>query len=242
VNTAYIQIQPKLVGPIVTATEGLRLLGYHLEFFDANQIDDIRLDEKTLVVGFIEVVRRAVQRITGTKPPVINYPAEIISFAHRSIWMTDLGDIRNSPASWPVFIKPADDIKSFGGRVVRGCLDLCPGLDNSTKLWASECVAFFAEFRCFIQDREVVGCRHYRGAPLLFPDPQAISEMVAAWNTSPRAYCLDVGVCSSQNKPKTVLVEINDAYSAGDYGLQPIIYARWLETRWAEMTGLRPIP
>jgi len=50
---------------------------------------------------------------------------------------------------------------------------------------------------------------------------------------APNAYCLDWGVLQDG---RTVLVEMNEGYAFGHYGLNPISYARMLSARWFEMT------
>ena len=35
---------------------------------------------------------------------------------------------------------------------------------------------------------------------------------------------------------RTLLIEINDGYALGNYGLQEILYAKLLSARWAELT------
>jgi hypothetical protein len=245
---AFIQRhKTKLVTPAATAAEGLALLGYEVVWFDEEEADRLNVTKDTLVVGFIEVVRNAVQRITGAKPPVLNYPDELKLFLYRNLWTTTVGYVRNHPETWPVFMKPADDIKSFGGRVVRGVRDLVAtnGLSNDTPVFASEPVTFKSEYRCFIRHGEVLGCRQYKGDPLIFPKDYIIREMVLSWKTAPAAYCLDVGVMKWERDggdDVTTLIEVNDAYSAGTYGLDPLMYARFLEARWCEMTGASPIP
>ena len=34
---------------------------------------------------------------------------------------------------------------------------------------------------------------------------------------------------------KTIVVECNDAYSSGDYGLEDFKYARFISARWAQI-------
>ena len=36
---------------------------------------------------------------------------------------------------------------------------------------------------------------------------------------------------------ESILIEINDGYSLGAYGLQSVQYAQLLSARWAELTG-----
>jgi hypothetical protein len=45
---------------------------------------------------------------------------------------------------------------------------------------------------------------------------------------------MDWGVTRDE---RTLLVEVNDAYSLGSYGLDPLVYAPMLADRWFEMTG-----
>ena len=270
-NRAYVQRRAdRLVSPSATAADGLAKLGYEVVWFDQADVDKLDLTADTLVVGFIEVVRGALKKITGKEVPVFNYPYELLDYLGRRVWLDTLGKIRNTPEMWPVFIKPSNEIKSFGGRLVRGVMDLVGTRDlpNDTPVWASEPVEFLSEFRCFVRDGNVIGCRHYKGDPLKFPDSKTILMAAKEWVSAPAAYCLDVGVVyeptAEENaydaeqkknpardleyvrwKPgtyKTLLVEINDAYSAGDYGLESILYARFLEARWCELTGAKPIP
>ena len=36
---------------------------------------------------------------------------------------------------------------------------------------------------------------------------------------------------------RTLLIEMNDGYSIGCYGLNDVLYAKFLYARWAELTG-----
>lgn len=268
-NRAFVQRRPdRLVSPSATAADGLAKLGYEVVWFD----QEPEFDRDTLVVGFIEVVRNAVRRITGNDLPIFNYPEFLNGHLGRKVWLETLGKIRNTPEMWPIFVKPAGQIKSFSGRLVHGVRNLIATKDlaNDEQVWVSEPVQFISEWRCFVQNRGVIGCRHYRGDPLKFPDAKKILTMAYEWKEAPAAYCLDVGVVYEPTKEErehedrrrkgdlfytdymehitwkkgtdeTRLVEVNDAYSAGDYGLDPLLYARFLEARWCEMTGAKPI-
>jgi hypothetical protein len=229
----------RLITPALRAAEGLGLLGYEVVPY-VDQVPVIE-DNETMVAGFIEDVRGAVLQLTGSKPETFNYPYELAQFTLRSTWVTTLGAIRSNSTIWPVFIKPYEESKTFTGVLVTASRHVLrtAGLPSETKVWASSPVRFVSEYRCFVQRGEVVGCRFYKGDTLVFPDAGVIRAMVAAWATSPAAYCLDVGVLDDG---RTALVEVNDGYAAGDYGLDSLIYARWLEARWCELTGMRPIP
>ena len=51
----------------------------------------------------------------------------------------------------------------------------------------------------------------------------------------PVAYTLDVGVL---DPGVTALVEVNDGFSAGCYGLRPDLYVKFLADRWCQMVDV----
>lgn len=58
--------------------------------------------------------------------------------------------------------------------------------------------------------------------------------MVRSYVDSPSAYSIDIGLTAEN---ETIIVEVNDGYSLGSYGLDPLLYAKLLSARWAELTG-----
>lgn len=55
---------------------------------------------------------------------------------------------------------------------------------------------------------------------------------IAAHVDAPAGYALDVEVCEDG---RTLLVEVNDGYAVGSYGLVPTIYAALIDARWAQL-------
>ena len=241
-NKAFVEklLESKLTGPAMNAAEGLRLLGYEVVWFDREDYSKLEITKDTLVVGLINTYVDSISSL-GIEMQNFDYPDELSPWLGRKIAQKQIGEVRKESNSWPVFIKPANERKTFTGQLVSKFADLISSatLPKDFLVWASEPVRFVSEYRCFILNGEVVGCKNYKGDVLVFPDSKAITDMVAAWKSAPKAYCLDVGVTDNG---QTLLVEVNDAHSAGDYGLHPIIYARFLEARWCELTGASPIP
>ena len=66
------------------------------------------------------------------------------------------------------------------------------------------------------------------------PDPEVIRKAVQDYKTAPAGYSLDFGLTDTG---KTLLIEVNDGYALGSYGLFYIDYAKLLAARWAELTG-----
>ena len=137
-------------------------------------------------------------------------------------------------------------------------------LDEDELVLTSDVVDMVSEYRCFMSwdsmtgKHKIVGIRHYQGDCTIFPDVTSIQEMADAFYNAPKAYSLDVAVIkktindsmgklvnsirkehnmSVENEYvyKTVLVECQDMWSIGSYGLDPVIYANLLKKRWYEI-------
>ena len=63
-------------------------------------------------------------------------------------------------------------------------------------------------------------------------------NLVLAWNRrgigTPNGYGTDFGVTDDG---RTLLIEVNDGYALGSYGLYYLDYAKLLSAIWAELTG-----
>ena len=77
--------------------------------------------------------------------------------------------------------------------------------------------------------------RHYRGDWSLAPSREVIESAVAAYVSAPAGYAADFAV---NGKGETILVEVNDGYSLGSYGLWHDLYAQLLSARLAELVGV----
>ena len=69
-------------------------------------------------------------------------------------------------------------------------------------------------------------------------DRKVIDAAVKAFPNMPAGCALDFGVTDDG---RTLLIEMNDGYSLGTYGLEATLYARLLTARWAELNGTEDI-
>lgn len=214
---------------------GFRTLGIETASFD--WIDDINampdLGSTVGIAGYIGDVQRGLEQISKVIPPNIDYPEELQDFLGRKIWDSTLAEVRASTS--PLFVKPLEH-KAFTGfvwqadrasrmRIVTHS-DECP-------VWVSEPVEFVAEYRAMSLYRQIVGCRLYKGDWSKVPDKDIVEAgQKAMGRKAPNAFCLDWGVTADG---RTLLVEMNDGYSFGHYGLSPVSYARMLSARWFQM-------
>lgn len=218
----YVQTQPDgrfLNANGYVASEGFRAFGYDVRTFVSGEVEALLLSPKSVVVGHIGTLWRALEELG------------------RGEWATTLGEVRRL-GRVPVFVKPLERGKAFSGHVVGAFRDLIEtaAFPDDLPLLAQAVVAFNSEWRAFVLWSGVLGVGHYRGDPLRFPDAPEIRAMLDAYDAPPAGYALDVGVTGNG---RTLLVELNDGYALGSYGLPPVEYARLLEARWDELCAHR---
>ncbi|KJQ73634.1 hypothetical protein TZ93_01519 [Streptococcus mitis] len=191
-----------------------------------------QLTSDDTVVDYITETR-ALLKMMGLNVPVYDYPIELKEFYGRNIYEGVLGEIVNIPDNWGKFIKPKAGSKVFTGRVVNGTHDLIGiGLPFDYPIWISEVVEFIAEWRCFVLDGQVLDVRPYTGDYHAHFDASVIDEAISCWKDAPIAYGLDIGVTRDG---RTLVVEVNDGYALGNYGLSPLNSINFHKARWKEM-------
>lgn len=225
---------------VLTAYLGFREKGYAIEFFEHDTFDRVELDADSIVVGGIPIVVEALTRLGIEPPPLVSIPACLRSHASRRVWQGTLSDARDAvDAGRTLFIKPLPhDRKLFGGKVVANYRDLAitASLPGSYPVICSEPIDMISEFRVFVIDGAPVGCRHYKGDFRRFPDFDFIDATIAAFHDAPSGYGIDFAVTSNGG---TVLVEVNEGFSLGCYGLPALPYSSLIEARWRDFARMK---
>ena len=205
-----------------------------IPYFEPSDLSAVQKED--IVVGGIGSCH-AVLRSFGVAIPRINYPESLRPFLGRRLWRSTINQVNNDPGSWPLFVKPVED-KKFNGKVISGISDLvgCGTSGENPPVVCSEIVQFRTEWRCFVRYGEILDVRPYRGDWRLHFDPSIIEETVEAYLSAPAGYGIDFGLTSDG---RTLLVEVNDGYALGSYGLQHNLYAQLLSARWSELMGVK---
>lgn len=212
--------------------------GYTIIPYDGDDLENTLFNkpinpEEDIIVGTVSSVSKFLKHLGAEIPKSITYPLELRSFLKRDIRESIVGELGND---FPYFVKPADDIKLFTGDVVSRKEHIeyirQDGATDETKVWVSELIDFQTEYRCFITNGIIKGIKHYKGDFKLFIDTDKVQEMVDAYKDCPSAYTLDVGLDSDGD---TVLVEANDFWALGSYGLDGDIYALLTARRMREL-------
>jgi len=222
------------------AADGFKTLGWELRSFSDSDQSDVRarLAKEDVYVDFVAETREAIRQL-GIDPPTLpTYPEALARFLGRKVWKSTIDTLVSQPDLWPVFVKPQRDTKAFTGLVVRRTGDFigCRNPKQDTEIWCAEPVQFVSEWRCFIRYGAIVDVRPYRGSWKAQVDARVIEEAVSAWDGKPNGCALDFGL---DDNGRTVLVEANEGFALGAYGLHPVDYAKLLSARWAEITGTK---
>lgn len=193
------------------------------------------LGPDVIVSGNLGDVWTALGLMGRAVPEPIDYPEHLEWMLGRKVERMPLEAVRDGTRR--CFVKPVQQ-KLFCGLVwdphdprARLSVAVYP---HDTPCYVSEEVEFVSEWRCFFRHDEPVGVKHYAGDWGVVPDRRVYDEATRQCKGKmPAAYVLDMGVTATG---QTLLVEANDAYAVGSYGLTSIVYARFIEARWEELT------
>lgn len=218
----------------LSAYIGLKGGGLDIIFFE--NIEEVPTSKYYMVVADIESTNSYLARLGKGPKKALNIPVELDYDFYKQRWVKrmTLGEFRKDP-TFPVFIKPDGKAKEFIAGVMskpdtlewnfKGISDDCPIL-------ISEVVDIVSEYRCYVIDGKIEGVYWYLGDFWVFPDRGIVEEMVRKYTKAPAGYSLDVGILADG---RTVLIECNDGWSLGNYGLDPSKYAKLLTKRWIEL-------
>lgn len=229
---------------IANAMYGFRELG--AEIVPYHTIDEIydRVEREDIVLDYVDQCNRIFAKF-GVEPKIPDYPAELREFLGRKVWRDTIDNISSDEAKWSAgyFVKPLRD-KAFTGKIIRSLSDLigCGSCYENYEVLVSEPIEILAEWRCFITYDRIVDVRPYGSIAdlnysgyLYHYDSDVLRKMFQAfldWEERPAACSMDI--CVTRDG-RTLLVEVNDAYALGCYGLPSLLYAKLISARWSQL-------
>jgi len=230
----YIQAQNGFpVDWCASAYLGFRKKQSDIFFFE--DIEEVPVSKWVILVASIENTNTYLTYL-GLGPKIaLNIPVELSEFACREIKIMTIGELRVYNR-FPIFIKPNGLSKEFIGGVVekQSTIDNCLYDINETRpVLVSEVVNFVSEYRGYVIDKELKGLKHYSGDFRVFPDVTIIDDAISKYVKAPVGYSIDFGITDDG---RTLLVECNDGWSLGNYGLSDVTYSTLLAKRWIELT------
>jgi hypothetical protein len=190
--------------------------------------------------GHVSICRQIWKNNKVKEPELDCYPAELKNFLGRHITKTTLKGFtkileENENHGITFFVKPIKN-KIFTGYTCMVPQDLHKlSCSKNIEVYVSTFVKFDAEFRAYIFNGKIIDVFRYWGDRWdVHINKNIIENMVSLLKNMPCFYSLDVGI---DDKGRTLLVEVNDGYALGNYGLGPKQYAEMTLARCKEINN-----
>lgn len=219
----------------------LRERGYDVIPFDTDDLDNTLLNKNLskdtdIIIGSVQSTTKFYDKIGIPIPSYLGYPVSLNKYLNRNIYTDTFGNVRKN-GSFPLFIKPYKDVKLFTGELLNSADEMDKlqkwfDFDDGLYTYVSEPIDFLSEYRVFVHKGEIKGVKHYQGNFDDYIDIGYVRYMIDDYKDSPIAYTLDVGY---SNKWGTTLVEVNDMWAIGSYGLKGKDYVRMVIDRHFEI-------
>ena len=220
--------------------------GIEVVDFDGTDLENLTRKNPTnkdICIGSVQACNKFFDLIEVERPKYLGYPEELLGYCNRKIWSSKFSDI----TEFPVFIKPKDEVKLFTGMVIESKKDYdfvstyYPEITPDLDVLCSGVLNFVSEYRCFVHKGELQGIHWYNGDFKITLNDyciETIEGMIEDYESSPIAYTLDVGLYESDNMYLLALVEVNDMWAIGSYGMDAKKYTRMSIDRFQEIKGL----
>ena len=210
------------------------------------KIEDIydKVTREDIVIDYVDQCLYILSKF-GVEPNLPDYPDVLTGFLGRKVWRDTINHIASDEKLWSAgyFVKPIRQ-KAFTGRVINSIADLqgCGSCYEDYEVLVCEPLDMVAEWRCFIKYDEIIDVRpygsvieqgyvgykyHYDTTVLM-----AMLNKFKTWEDRPNACSMDICVTKTG---ETCLVEMNDAYALGCYGLPCLLYAKFISARWSQL-------
>lgn len=220
--------------------DGYLELALDVKFFkEFDVVSNPQLITKDDIFGGHVSVCRQIWKNNKIKEPELDcYPKELKNFLGRHITKTTLKGFtkileENENHGITFFVKPVKN-KVFTGYTCMLPQDLHKlTCSKNTEVYVSTYVKFDAEFRAYIFNSKIIDVfRYYGDNWSVKVDKDCVEAMVSVLKDMPCFYSLDFGI---DDKGRTLLVEVNDGYALGNYGLSPKQYAEMTLARCKEI-------
>jgi hypothetical protein len=244
IQKAYIQENGSgtMESEMKDVCDELQIRGIHCELFTRKKLIQQRLkfDKHTLIVGFVDSIFASLKQLGINPPPNNDYPPSLNHLLHRRIWSSTVKQLEDQiyEGYVPVFAKPLKNKKQFTGSVFSSVNDFGTILRNlsiRTPIYCSEVVQWLTEYRIFVIQSEIVGIKLYAGNPNIALELEVVKsavEILTHTGEATAGYAIDFGVLATG---ETALVEWNDGFALGSYGLEKSTYTDLLIARWHEL-------
>jgi hypothetical protein len=186
------------------------------------------LVKNNLFVGSVEFMKEVFSKIGKEN---VRVPKNS-NREHKVMTLGDAKEIAKSGQS--IFIKPFD-IKLFTGfildQMVHTSISDVPD-DTNVMVYDVFSSKIKSEFRCYIHNNRVVDVRNYSGDLFCCPNEEYLKGIIDINKDFPISYTIDIGVLENGDN---VVIEYNDMWAIGNYGIPNELYLRLLRDRYFEI-------
>lgn len=225
--------------------ETLEARGILCELFTTKRLlrSQLVIDDQTLVAGDNPTMMNVFKQL-GINWVNDSYPESLRKYLNRNVWESSIRKLlmeSHEREVANVFIKPKSKAKLFPGFVINSSTDLCllDGIAKDTDLYCSSVVNWISEFRIFVIKSKIVGIKNYAGNNDLKLNIEVVESAISDFDKSNQrtdAYGIDFGILEDGTM---ALIEWNDGFALGSYGLEKEIYTELILTRWDELLRTR---
>ena len=212
-----------MYGAIETDQE-FKLISYN-ELISGDYDNKLRTN---LFVGSVEFMREVFNRLNVGD---IRVPRN----SNRDEEVTTLGEVKKRVLNGEVLFTKPTQIKYFTGMVLTkkflGAVDI---YEDDTEVYVSKPFQdpIISEHRCYVNEGKIVDTRNYMGDPMVSIDDDFAKKVVEKNKDFPVSYTMDIAVLSTK---ESVVVEFNDMWAIGNYGIPNDLYLRLLKNRYVEI-------
>lgn len=202
------------------------------KFVTYEEIESGRFDNlirTNLFVGSVEFMRKVFSRV-GLKD--VRVPIN----SNRQHRVMKLGDVKRlAKEGQKMFIKPFE-IKLFTGFVIdESVYSSIANIDDNLDVMVYDVFdsQIESEWRCYIHMNRIKDIRNYSGDFFKVPNESYIKSVIDENRTNfPISYTIDIGVLENG---ENVVIEFNDMWAIGNYGMDNSDYLSLLRQRYFEI-------
>lgn len=217
------------------------MIGAHycgIKYKSFTDVSNVPANKENIIVGSVEQCTQWLRQSGYQLPeqPSLKIFTPVLG---RSVKEVNISVAYDMLESGPIFVKPSTQIKAFTGFVAINGASLSIFSEGyQGDVWVQTVVDIVSEYRVYINNNKIMGVKHYSGDPLIFPNVDVINQAfdIAKEHIDFHSYTLDFGVLEDGS---TILIEFNDGWAIGNYGLDPVDYYLFVRDRWLQLTGVR---
>lgn len=224
---------------IQNAIDGFEYLGYDVVGFTLEDVMSGKMDSRAKTnpfVGSIDTMSMLFKNIRKYPTP-IDFPESIINsgLLNREIVTMKLNDFVNAfkRTNKPMFVKPVQT-KLFDGVLISKQEHLSYlKLENCDILVCNQ-LNIVSEHRVYVHNKKAIYSCNYNGDFRINPNFNYVDKLIDAYKEQPIAYTVDVAILKDGSM---TVIEFNDFWAIGSYGLYCINYAQMLLDRYFEIVS-----